>query len=203
MTFNKVITYVFFVIVIFVASLLALSRYDVFGIHVFYVRSGSMEPTIKTGSLVVDKAHQNYYIDDIVTYYNRENHQETITHRIIEVSDEAGIEQITTKGDANDVADAIPITSDLIVGKVAFSIPYLGYVVGAARTTVGFIFLIIIPVTIIVYEEIRKIHHETKHIIRKRKEKKLAKSQEKEKSPETESDTQSETNNNGGNDENS
>jgi signal peptidase len=131
-----------------------------------------MEPAIKTGSIVVDKSFPSYNIGDVVTYHNREDNAQTITHRLVTETVSGGITQMTTRGDANGVSDAISITPDLIIGKVMFSIPYLGFLVGFTRTTPGFIVLIIIPVTLIVYEEIRKIHHETKQIVKRRKEKK-------------------------------
>lgn len=48
----------------------------------------------------------------------------------------------------------------------------MGYVFGYVKTPIGLIFIIVIPATIIIYEELRKIRHETKQIIKRRKEKK-------------------------------
>jgi signal peptidase len=173
MKINKILTYIVLSVVIICCLLLLASRFSISGIRLFSVQSGSMEPAIKTGSMVVVKPVSSYEIGDVVTYFDREDGKKTITHRVVKKLVTSGIIQITTKGDANDVADAIPTTQDLIVGKVFFSVSFIGYLVGAARTTVGFIILIVIPVTIIIYEEIKKIHHETKHIIKKRRERKV------------------------------
>jgi signal peptidase I len=140
-----------------------------------------MEPEIKTGSMVVVKTASNYNLNDVITYYDRTDSKKTVTHRIVDKKTTGSIEQIITKGDANGSNDSIAITKDQIIGKVHFSIRYLGYLVGAAKTTVGFIILIVIPATIIIYEEIKKIHHETKHIIKRRRERKLNKELDKNK----------------------
>jgi len=139
------------------------------------VRSGSMEPAIKTGSIVIDKNFNEYNIGDIATFKNKDKPKETTTHRIVDKQCQGGVCKFTTKGDANDGPDSEKITQDRIVGKVMFKITYLGYIASFARSLPGLIIIIIIPATIIIYEEMKKIHREAKHIIKKRREKKQAK----------------------------
>lgn len=149
---------------------------------VLSVMSGSMEPTIRTGSLVFTQPSNDYKVGEIITFYpaNSTSKKNTTTHRIVGEIKEDGDITFTTKGDANSTADSQPVKKDRIVGKYIFKISYLGYLISFIKTLPGLVIIIIIPATIIVYEEMKKIHHETKHIIHKRREKKLAKVLDKE-----------------------
>jgi signal peptidase len=68
------------------------------------------------------------------------------------------------KGDANDSPDGDLVQKYQIIGRVNFSIPYIGYLVAFARTLPGLIICIIVPALVIVYEEVGKIQGEVKAI---------------------------------------
>ncbi|NTV54904.1 MAG: signal peptidase I [Candidatus Moranbacteria bacterium] len=150
-----------------------LSMFSVGGVRLFSVLSGSMEPTIHTGSAIFDLPSGSYEVGDIVTRATATSGV-TVTHRIIEKIEQDGQTVFRTKGDANNVADqeAIPVSS--IVGKVAFSVPWFGYVIGFAQTKEGFILVVIVPAVIIIYEELRKMRKEIGLMWSRRKEKKVA-----------------------------
>lgn len=82
------------------------------------VISGSMEPHIKAGDLLIIRQQQNYEKQDVVTY---RNNGALITHRIIDIDQEQAILQ----GDANNVADP-PVALDKIEGKTVLRIPGAG-----------------------------------------------------------------------------
>jgi signal peptidase len=82
-----------------------------------------------------------------------------------------GQEVYITKGDANGSPDTREITKKDIIGKAWLSVPLFGYVVSFARKPVGFMILIIVPVLVIVIDEVKKI-------IREVKKKKLIKPEE-------------------------
>jgi len=92
------------------------------GIKFFVIESGSMSPTIKTGSLVVTKSSSSYNVDDIITF-KRGN--QLITHRIITL--ENGSYQ--TKGDHNLSEDVELVQNNAVQGKVVLIIPLLGWLV--------------------------------------------------------------------------
>ena len=97
------------------------------GYHAYSVDTGSMEPTIKTGSLIFVKRYVNfedYKIGDIVTFSDL-THEKSFTHRIVEIN--AQNRAFVTKGDANDTNDLSPAEFIYATGKVEFIIPYLGY----------------------------------------------------------------------------
>lgn len=93
----------------------------------YYVMSGSMETTIPYGSIVYVKTAEFDEIkpQDIATFYSKKNPKNSFTHRI--VSKDVENRNFTTKGDANPVADPIPVGADQLVGKVVFTVPYAGY----------------------------------------------------------------------------
>ncbi len=179
--FKKIVIYITYIVVILFALLAISSKLSIGGFKLLVVKSGSMEPAIKTGSMIVDKSSEKYNVGDIITFKDKEKPSETTTHRIADIKYQDNKPLFTTKGDANDTPDAGQVDSSRIVGKVVLAIPYFGYVTAFARSLLGLIILIIIPATIIVYEEMKKIHHETKHIVRRRKEKKATTKQKKEK----------------------
>lgn len=173
--FSKIINYSTKIIYLLLAIILLAVIFSFLPLKNNYkllvVKSGSMEPEIHTGSLILIKPVNEYSVGDVITRKTEEK-MTTITHRIIEKKEIDGKAVFVTKGDANNVSDGEKVTQESIVGKVFFNIPYLGYLVNFAKTTQGLILIVIIPVTIIVYEEILKIKKEIVKIMRKKKGKK-------------------------------
>ena len=92
----------------------------VFGFGNAVIVTGSMEPTIVPGDIVLIQKRQNYAVGDIVTYQSAS----PITHRIVEKTESGYI----TQGDANNTRDD-EIASSRIIGKVVKIIPKAGNVV--------------------------------------------------------------------------
>jgi signal peptidase I len=130
--------------------------------RIYVVSSGSMEPAIKTGSLVYVSPQTNYQLRDIVTFYPSDSKKTTVTHRIVAINNG----YIKTAGDANNQAETSLTPTSQIVGKVIFSIPLIGYLAGFTKTPQGFILMVIIPATIIIYEEIKNISQELRKKIK-------------------------------------
>ena len=124
------------------------------------VYTGSMEPAIPVGSIVVIKpANPNTLkVGDIICFKIESESSTTVTHRIINITDEGFI----TKGDANEDPDKWIVKKENIIGKVIAVIPYLGYLGYFVRTPIGFTLLIIIPATLLIILEIKNIIKETK-----------------------------------------
>ncbi len=159
------------IVILFVASLY-LTKTSKFKYRAFIVQSGSMEPAIKTGSVVYTKSSDRYKVDDVITFQGISSETEKAdsyytTHRVVETIKDG--EQYKTKGDANKGDDLEVIDKNHIIGKVVFFVPYLGYAMSYAWTKIGLIVLVIIPGTIIIYSEILKIKNEVVQIISKRK----------------------------------
>jgi len=158
----KIIYYIVIGIIGLAALLLVFSTLPITGNYkVMMVLSGSMEPSIKIGSLVIAKPADNYKIGDVITFQKKTDLEST-THRIEEIRVAGGKALYTTKGDINNASDRTEVSEDDIIGKVLFDVPYLGYVVNFIQKPIGFLLMIIIPAIIIIGDEIRKIYNEVK-----------------------------------------
>lgn len=163
MKISKVISNLTSAIIIVVAVLILISIFPVTGNHkILVVKSGSMEPAVKTGSVVFVSPQEEYNINDIITFAGRGNTESSTTHRIVNIEDANGKKNFVTKGDANNAEDESRVSLDKIIGKVLFSVPYAGYAVAAAKEPLGFALLIIVPAGLIIFEEIGKIRKELK-----------------------------------------
>jgi len=138
--------------------------------QILTVLSGSMEPAIKTGSIVVTKPVDQYKINDIITFINPQKKNESITHRIVDMKVVEGNILYKTQGDANNASDSRKVQQKEIIGKVLFDIPYLGYAVNEARKPLGFALIIILPALIIIGDELRKVWKEIMKLKNKKKD---------------------------------
>jgi len=173
------------IVLIAIGILIAFSLVPVKGNYqVMSVMSGSMEPTIPVGSLIVVKPSSSYEVGDIITFLpmNAKTKKENITHRIFSIKQENGNKLFETKGDANKSPDEELITQDRIIGKHLFTVALLGYVLTYIKTLPGLLFIVLIPSVIIIYEEMKKIKNEAKNAIQKRRERIRAKTGEKNQS---------------------
>lgn len=110
--------------------------------HFCIITSGSMEPNIKVGSLVVVSKQSNYNCNDIITYTLDDL---LITHRLISYEDNEWI----TKGDANNSIDPWQVRENQIIGKVIFHIPYLGYLLALIKNYGLFLILLYLCINLI------------------------------------------------------
>ena len=164
----KTIYYIFIGLIAAIAVLLIVSTFEIPGnFKVMTVLSGSMEPAIKMGSIVVVKPADDYKIGDIITFGPYSKRKPPTTHRIYDIEVVEGKPVYITKGDANNAPDNRKIYKRDIVGKVLFDIPYAGFAVETARKPFGFMLLIIVPALLIIYDEARKIWEEVKKESRK------------------------------------
>ena len=98
----------------------------VFPIFPSVVLTGSMEPKIMPGDIVlVEKiSSDRVNVGDIVMYFSEDGIN--ITHRVIEETTQSGVTQFVLKGDNNPSADPKSVSSEQIKGRVIGTIPYLG-----------------------------------------------------------------------------
>lgn len=139
----------------------------------FIVLSGSMEPEIKTGSVVFVKKESFYNTGDIIAFFANGSKKDIVTHRINQVKETNvyyGDPVFLTKGDSNNAPDSWEVKPQHINGKVLLSIPYLGYITNTAKDPRGFIALVIIPATIIIYEELKTVKREFAKVFKKKVE---------------------------------
>lgn len=152
-------------IVLLIGTLVALTTLpEVGGYKTLVVSTGSMEPNVKQGSLIFIKEVTDPQKGDIITFKLRSDPRTLVTHRVHEVKDVAGEKQFQTKGDAVPEPDIQFVKRDQLIGKMFLTIPYLGLPITFAKTQLGVIVLIVIPASLIVYEELKKILSEVKKL---------------------------------------
>ena len=92
------------------------------------VGSGSMEPKMYPGDVVIiaKVPADNIETSDIIQFRVPEG--VTVMHRVIEIQEtEGGSKVFITKGDANDEPDSEPVLPDNVVGKAVLTIPKVGW----------------------------------------------------------------------------
>lgn len=146
------------ILAIIMGGLTLWSQSGVWQTKPWIVQSGSMEPTIMTGDIIFAVPQTRYYPNQIVTFKDVDGR--VTTHRIIKNSGNDSTPLFVTKGDANRTEDMDQVKAEQIIGKVVFTLPKMGYIVGYTRTPAGIILLVVVPVTIVIYDEIRKMARE-------------------------------------------
>lgn len=100
------------------------------------VLTNSMSPTAPPGTLIVvfPVDTDDIAVGDVITYQIRSGDPDVVTHRVVGVSspDDDG-PRFITQGDNNANPDPDPVRSVQVQGRVAYSIPYLGWVNNAVN----------------------------------------------------------------------
>lgn len=113
------------------------------GYAILEVVSGSMEPNISIGDLIIiDTKAKDYKVKDVVTFYDVNG--SFVTHRIIEIDGN----KIITQGDANNTIDEA-ISKDDIVGRYVFKIKGIGYLINSFRTPFIMVMILVIGVLVV------------------------------------------------------
>lgn len=123
--------------------------------HSFVVLSGSMEPDIAPGDVVIVDEGSTEAIEegDIITFVRGENGK-PVTHRVVGVEERGDTTAFTTKGDANEDVDAQPVPAGNVIGEVTVTIPYIGHVIQFTQRPVGFVVLVLLPLGLLGFSEI-------------------------------------------------
>ena len=120
-----------------------------FGFAFLVVTTGSMEPEINAGELIIIKEFDKYEIGDIVTFIDKDDF--LVTHRIICLNEE----KMITKGDNNNLLDE-DVSLNNIKGKVIIHSKALGFFVLYLLKPLIFIYLI----TLVIFYIIRSFWSE-------------------------------------------
>lgn len=142
------------------------------GHQMYIVIGGSMSPTFEAGSLAIIKSTppESIKVGDVVTYKGVASEAAT-THRVVDIVRSNGAISFVTRGDANDVDDPSLLDSSQLVGRVVFTVPYLGKILSFSQSRMGLVALIIIPgVLLIIFEILSMIK-----TVKKMKAEKLSK----------------------------
>jgi signal peptidase I len=147
------------------------------GYERYVIVSGSMEPTIGTGSVVYDKTApvEDLKVGDVITFAPPPEFDVDgqVTHRIHSIEKTApgdqvdgkevpaGTRQFVTKGDANDDPDPWKMVPDQPdQARVEHHIEYLGYIYGALSNRWVQLLVIGLPALVLVVLLARALWHE-------------------------------------------
>ncbi|HEX8599453.1 MAG TPA: signal peptidase I [Chloroflexia bacterium] len=117
----------------------------------YTVLSGSMEPTLPVGSVIVAVPARGEELNtgDVITVANPQHAGALVTHRIVAIEHSPQGRTFTTKGDANSAADSWVVPGTGSGWRYSFAIPHLGYVLSALQSDLGRLFLLIIPTVLL------------------------------------------------------
>ena len=120
----SILSTVFLIVLVLLCLPLTAPRF--LGYQVYAVISGSMEPSIPTGSLVYirETAPEELGEGDVIAFYGARDSASIITHRVVENRVVTG--ELVTKGDANETNDMNPVPYGNVIGKAVWTIPAAG-----------------------------------------------------------------------------
>lgn len=128
-----------------------------FGCSFFRVATGSMEPTLPVGTVVLAKNTKIEEISEgeIIVFRSRDSllKGQTVTHRVVSVIvDETGKTLLETRGDANNSSDGYYVETDNLIGKVIWynksGNPFT-VMLGVISSRMGFLTCIVFPCLLI------------------------------------------------------
>ena len=115
----------------------------------YVVASGSMIPVLEVYDVLIVSGHEPFEeleIGDIIVFNRPSDHNRVIVHRVASILDEDP-RTIRTKGDANPASipgTDFPITEEEYIGKVAYTLPQVGYVTQLLKPPINYVIIAIV-----------------------------------------------------------
>ena len=130
-----------------------------FGMRSFAVLSGSMEPLLSTGDVVVDEpiGPRQVRVGDVVTFADPGHRGRRITHRVRSVHITGARARFVTKGDANDSVERWDMDAHGRLGRVVYRVPMVGYLVAHLGDPRAKLALIVVPAALLALLELARI----------------------------------------------
>ena len=115
----------------------------------YVVASGSMIPVLEVYDVLIVSGHEPFEeleVGDIIVFNRPSDHNRVIVHRVASILDEDP-RTIRTKGDANPASipgTDFPITEEEYIGKVAYTLPQVGYVTQLLKPPINYVIIAIV-----------------------------------------------------------
>ena len=140
---------------------------DVFGIKLFTIVSGSMEPRIKINDIVIIKECQDSEIElnDIIAYRVEDR---IVTHRVVGIDVQNDESYYITRGDNNNAFDSDKISFNQVEGKFVGVIPRVGKIFVILKNKIVF-GVIIVFLGFLYYLDRKKITRQMERKAKRRK----------------------------------
>ena len=117
------------------------------------VVSGSMEPTVGVGSMILTRPASVSDIEegDIIAFKSDDKTDSMVIHRVVDITYIDKVAQFRTKGDANIHEDRQLVPAESVEGRVILCVPRAGRVVTFLGTPQGIGMMLAVPVVLLTY----------------------------------------------------
>jgi signal peptidase len=130
-----------------------------FGARPFTVLTGSMEPAIAAGDVVIEERISPLDAEpgDVVTFKDPEDQSQLITHRVRSIRRDGSSLRFVTQGDANNTVEHWRIASGGELGRVLYAIPWVGHLTVLTHTRIGLLLILFVPLLLLAIDELLRI----------------------------------------------
>lgn len=135
----------------------------------YVVASRSMIPVLEVYDVLIVQGHEPFEdieVGDIIVFNRPSDHNRVIVHRVASILEDDP-KTIRTKGDANTASipgTDFPITEEEYIGKVAYTLPQVGYVTQLLKPPINYI-IIVVVVGVMVAKQMIKKKNEKEHAL--------------------------------------
>jgi signal peptidase I len=132
---------------------------SLFGGRSLTVMSGSMEPALGVGDVVIDSRVRpaDVRVGDIVTFADPQGTGKLITHRVRRLRIVDGTAHVVTKGDNTNAVERWETPASASLGRVEYRVPLLGFFVFWLHGAPASLALIVAPALLLAAFELRRI----------------------------------------------
>lgn len=127
----------------------------------YVVASGSMIPVLEVYDVLVVSGHEPFEeieIGDIIVFNRPSDHNRVIVHRVASIMEDDP-KTIRTKGDANSASipgTDFPITNKEYIGKVAYTLPQVGYITQLLKPPINYVIIAVVIGIMVVKQFVKK-----------------------------------------------
>ena len=127
----------------------------------YVVASGSMIPVLQVYDVLIVQGHEPFEdieVGDIIVFNRPSDHNRVIVHRVASIIQEDP-KTIRTQGDANPASipgTDFPITEKEYIGKVAYTLPQVGYVTQLLKPPINYVIIVIVVGIMVVKQLLKK-----------------------------------------------
>ncbi|AFS81981.1 signal peptidase I [Candidatus Nitrosopumilus sediminis] len=127
----------------------------------YVVASGSMVPVLQVYDVLIVQGHEPFEdieVGDIIVFNRPSDHNRVIVHRVASIIQEDP-KTIRTQGDANPASipgTDFPITEKEYIGKVAYTLPQVGYVTQLLKPPINYVIIAIVVGIMVVKQVVKK-----------------------------------------------
>lgn len=127
----------------------------------YVVASGSMIPVLEVYDVLIVQGHEPFEdieVGDIIVFNRPSDHNRVIVHRVASILEDDP-KTIRTKGDANPASipgTDFPITEEEYIGKVAYTLPQVGYITQLLKPPINYIIIAIVVGVMVAKQMIKK-----------------------------------------------